>query len=63
MPHEYSEADIRAFWQECGAIESITLMAFKDSGRFNGALFITFATQVEPGTRLAVTCGSLPASV
>eukprot|EP00983_Pelagomonas_calceolata_P102483 1158811-Pelagomonas_calceolata.AAC.5 len=48
MPHEYSEDDVRAYWEECGPIESMDLLRFKDSGRFNGAAFITFRTEVRP---------------
>lgn len=45
LPHEYSEADIRSYWDECGPIEALDLLSFKDSGRFNGTCFITFRTQ------------------
>lgn len=48
MPHEYSEEDVRAYWEECGPIESMDLLRFKDSGRFNGAAFVTFKTEVCP---------------
>jgi len=46
MPHEYSEEDVRAYWEFCGPIEALDLLRFKDTGRFNGAAFITFATEV-----------------
>ena len=46
MPHEFSEEDVKAYWEECGPIESMDLLRFKDSGRFNGAAFVTFKTEV-----------------
>mmetsp|Transcript_7412 Transcript_7412/g.19776 ORF Transcript_7412/g.19776 Transcript_7412/m.19776 type:complete len:494 (-) Transcript_7412:479-1960(-) len=53
MPHEYSEDDVRAYWEECGPIESMDLLRFKDSGRFNGAAFITFRTEEAYASALA----------
>jgi len=46
MPHEFTEGDVRAYWEECGPIETMDLLKFKDTGRFNGAAFITFQTEV-----------------
>ncbi len=46
IPHEYDEAAIREFWSYCGEVESMHLLSFADSGRFNGTAFVTFKTQV-----------------
>ncbi len=45
IPHEYDEAAVREYWEECGPVEDMHLCVFPDSGRFNGTLFITFKTQ------------------
>ena len=41
--HALQEADVREFWEECGAVEEADLMRFPDTGRFKGIAFITFA--------------------
>lgn len=56
MPHEYSEEDVRAYWEYCGPIESMDLLKFKDSGRFNGAAFVTFATEVRGSVGISAGC-------
>jgi hypothetical protein len=37
---------VREYWTYFGELEAVDLLTFKDSGRFNGAAFITFRTQV-----------------
>lgn len=46
IPHEYDEAAVREYWSYCGEVESMHLLSFADSGRFNGTAFVTFKTQV-----------------
>jgi RNA recognition motif-containing protein len=45
MPFWYTEDDIRACWEECGPIESLTMLTFPDTGNFRGIVFITFETE------------------
>ncbi len=33
LPHEYSEEQVREYWQYCGPVEALDLLTFKDSGR------------------------------
>ena len=35
-------AQIWEYWGYCGAIESLDVMTFPDTGRFRGIAFITF---------------------
>jgi nucleolin len=54
MPYTFSEAQVAEFWEYCGAIESLDLLTFPDTGRFRGIAFITFAT--EEGYTAALAC-------
>jgi nucleolin len=45
MPFGYTETQVREFWEYCGAIESLDLLTFPDTGRFRGIAFITYATE------------------
>ena len=54
MPYTYTESQIYEFWEYCGAIESIDLLTFPDTGRFRGIAFITFAA--EEGYTAALGC-------
>lgn len=44
LPFAASEEELREVWGECGAIESLDMLTFADSGKFKGIAFITFAT-------------------
>jgi hypothetical protein len=44
MPFWYTEEDIRTCWEECGPIESLSMLSFPDTGNFRGIVFITFET-------------------
>lgn len=54
MPYGFSESQVAEFWEYCGAIESLDLLTFPDTGRFRGIAFITFAT--EEGYTAALAC-------
>lgn len=45
MPHEWDEDTIREYWGYCGAIESLDMLVFPDTGNFNGVMFLTFASE------------------
>lgn len=57
MPYSYSENDVREYWEYCGAIESLDLLTFPDTGRFRGIAFVTFAT--EEGYAAALECNGV----
>ena len=54
MPYSYTQGQVEEYWGYCGAIESMDLMTFPDTGRFRGIAFITYAT--EEGYEKALAC-------
>ena len=53
MPIEWSEEEVREYWEACGSIEVLDLLKFPDTGRFKGVLFVTFSTQTAYEAALA----------